>query len=67
MVSDEPTRKMVKELRDSGWVMTRTDGRHTMYGCPCGKHALPVPTSHRMISPGVVRKIRQAIANCKGV
>jgi len=66
MVSEEPTRKMVKELRDAGWTVARTDGRHTVYACPTGRHTIPVPDSHKTISPGVVRKIRQAIAACKG-
>jgi hypothetical protein len=56
---------MVRELADALWSELRSDGRHSVFGCPCGNHIIPVPTSHRMISPGVVRKIRQAIENCK--
>jgi predicted RNA binding protein YcfA (HicA-like mRNA interferase family) len=67
MVSEEPTRKMLKELRTAGWTEKRNDGRHALYGCPCGSHSVAVPASHRTISPGVVRKIRQAIASCQGV
>lgn len=64
MVSEEPTRKMVKELNSAGWTQLRNDGRHAVYGCPCGKHTMPVPESHRTISAGVVRKIRKAIKEC---
>ncbi len=56
---------MIKELADAGWTMLRADGRHTIYICPCRKHIIAVPTTHRMISPGVVRKIRAAIQACK--
>jgi len=61
MVSEQPTRKMVKELKDAGWTVIRSDGRHTVYGCPCGKHTFPLPQSHKTISAGVVRKCRKAI------
>lgn len=64
MVSEEPTRKMVKELKSGGWQVIRTDGRHTVYVCPCGSHTFPLPESHRSISPGVVRKCRNAIKEC---
>ncbi len=65
VVSEEPTRAMVKELHAAGWRVARSDGRHTVFSCPSGQHSIAVPTSHRTISPGVVRKIRQAIAACQ--
>jgi predicted RNA binding protein YcfA (HicA-like mRNA interferase family) len=52
---------MVKELKGAGWTELRSDGRHTVYGCPCGKHIFPLPQSHKTISPGVVGKMRKAI------
>ena len=64
VVSEESTRTMVKELLAAGWSVARSDGRHTVFACPSGQHSIAVPTSHRSISPGVVRKIRQAIAAC---
>lgn len=66
MVSEQPTRKMIAELKAAGWVVLRKDGRHAVYGCPCGSHTTPLPQSHKTISPGVVRKIRQAIEKCEG-
>ncbi len=63
MVSEQPTRKMVKMFLAAGWSVLRTDGRHTVYGCPCGKHTFPLPDGHRTISPGVVRKAVKAIDN----
>ncbi len=66
MVSEQPTRKMVKEFKDAGWSVARTDGRHTVYGCSCGKHTFALPDSHKTISPGVVRKARKAISECEG-
>lgn len=37
------------------------DGRHTKWGCPCGKHTANVPR-HRTVSPGVVRSIVDRMA-----
>lgn len=66
MVSEQPTRKMQKELKGAGWVpLPGGDGSHTKYGCPCGKHTRPLPEGHRTISAGVVRKVRSAIEECK--
>ena len=65
MVSEEPTRKMIAELGSAGWSVIRTGGRHTVYGCGCGKHTAPLPQSHKTISPGVVRSIRNSIKACK--
>ncbi len=65
VVNEESTRKMVKELRDADWSAIRSDGRHTVYGCSCGRHRIAVPDSHRMQSAGLVRKIRQAITTCE--
>jgi len=60
MVSDEPTRKMVKELRDAGFVPIRKRGSHTRWEHPSGI-GVSVPDGHRKISPGVVNSIRKAI------
>lgn len=60
MVSDQPTRKMVKALRDAGFQPTRTVGSHTMWRAANGTQ-ISVPDGHRTISAGVVRKIMKAI------
>ncbi len=66
MVSEEPTRKMVREFKDAGWApLPGGDGSHTKYGCSCGSHTFSLPDGHRVISPGVVRKARKAIEECE--
>jgi predicted RNA binding protein YcfA (HicA-like mRNA interferase family) len=60
MVSEEPTRSVTKRLREAGFTRTSTDGRHSRWTHPSGVW-VPVPDSHRTISPGVVRKINKAI------
>lgn len=59
MVSEQPTRKMVKALRDAGFQPVRTVGSHTTW--KCGNVQVTVPDGHRTISPGVVRQIQRAI------
>ncbi|TCJ30437.1 hypothetical protein EPD65_04360 [Nocardioides jejuensis] len=65
MVSEQPTRVVEVWFRKAGWRILKTDGRHTKYGCPCGAHSFPLPSSHRTISPGVVRKAQVVIEQCK--
>jgi predicted RNA binding protein YcfA (HicA-like mRNA interferase family) len=65
MVSEQPTRKMVREFKDAGWSPVRTVGSHTVYECATGEHSFSLPDGHKTISPGVVRKARQALTNCK--
>lgn len=60
MVKEEPTRLAIKRLKAAGFTRTSTDGRHSKWTHPSGAW-VPVPDSHRMISPGVVRKINNAI------
>ena len=65
LVRPMATRRLVRCLRSAGCVLLRRSGRHDVYACPCGAHIAPVPTSHRMVSAGVVRSIEQAMA-CLG-
>ena len=60
MVSSQPTRKVVKELRSAGFTEDRTAGSHTWWKHPSGV-AVAVPDGHREISPGVYRNILAAI------
>lgn len=55
---------MVKRLKAAGFTRISTDGRHSKWQHPSGVW-VPVPDSHRTISPGVVRKINQAIEQAK--
>ncbi|MBO9555593.1 type II toxin-antitoxin system HicA family toxin [Cellulomonas sp.] len=60
MVSEQPTRKVTRELRDAGFTPTRTVGSHTRWQHPSGV-SITVPDGHRTISPGVYRQITKAI------
>lgn len=60
MVKEEPTRSVTKRLKQAGFTRTSTDGRHSKWTHPSGVW-VPVPDSHRTISPGVVRKINEKI------
>lgn len=64
MVSEQPTRKVVKDFKAAGWHPLRTEGSHTVYVCGCGAHTFSLPDGHRTISPGVVRKSYKALAEC---
>lgn len=64
MVSEQPTRKVVKELRAAGFLPDRTKGSHTWWKHPTGV-GTPVPDGHRTISPGVYRNITNAIAEAQ--
>jgi predicted RNA binding protein YcfA (HicA-like mRNA interferase family) len=62
MVTEEPTRKILKELREAGFspIRNRKSGSHTWWQDKSGI-GVSVPDGHRKISPGVVRKIRTTI------
>jgi predicted RNA binding protein YcfA (HicA-like mRNA interferase family) len=64
MVSDEPTRKIIKELRAAGFSPIRKSGSHTWWQHESGK-GVAVPDGHSKISPGVVRNIRKAIEEAR--
>jgi predicted RNA binding protein YcfA (HicA-like mRNA interferase family) len=66
MVSELPTRKVVKAFKDAGWRRVRTVGSHSVYDCSCGHHSFSLPDGHRNISAGVVRKVNNALAECEG-
>lgn len=59
MVSEQPTRKVIRELRNAGFVPVRRKGSHTVYAA--GAVSVTVPDGHRMISPGVYRQIMKKI------
>jgi len=58
MVMTKPMklRDVEAALRAAGCKVLRDNGRHTVWGCPCGKHTAPVPR-HTMVTAGVVRSI----------
>lgn len=60
MVSEQPTRKVVKQMRDAGWMPLRTVGSHTVWQSPAGA-TFTLPDGHRTISPGVYRKLLKAL------
>ncbi len=65
MVSEQPTRKMIKAFRDAGWEPKRTAGSHTVWACSCGTHTFTLPDGHRIISPGVAAKAFKALKACE--
>jgi predicted RNA binding protein YcfA (HicA-like mRNA interferase family) len=67
MVTELPTRKVVKTFKDAGWRRVRTEGSHSVYDCPCGQHSFSLPDGHKEISAGVVRKATKALAGCEGM
>ena len=59
MVSDQPTRKIVKALTEAGFQRIRTTGSHSWW--EKNGVGISVPDGHRTISAGVVRKVMKAI------
>lgn len=64
MVKEQPTRKVQRELRDAGFTPVRTVGSHTWWAHPSGV-GVSVPDGHRIITPGVYRKILKAMKEAK--
>ncbi len=63
MTTEQPTRKIVRALKDAGFTPLRTKGSHTMWAN--GSVQVSVPDGHRTISPAVVRKVEQAISEAR--
>jgi predicted RNA binding protein YcfA (HicA-like mRNA interferase family) len=61
VVKEMSLRSVEKALQAQGCQVLSEDGKHTKWGCPCGKHTTAVPR-HRDISPGVVRNIIRDLA-----
>jgi predicted RNA binding protein YcfA (HicA-like mRNA interferase family) len=60
VVSDEAAHRIVRRLRDAGFIQTGGKGSHTKWTHPTGVRVI-VPTGHRTISRGVVRPVNKAI------
>lgn len=60
MTSSQPTRKVVKMLRDARWTPGKTVGSHTKWTGPNGT-TFSLPDGHREISPGVYSKLLKAM------
>lgn len=60
MVSEQPTRKVLRELRAAGWQPGRREGSHTIWTGPNGT-TFSLPDGHARISPGVYRKLLAAM------
>lgn len=65
MVSEQPTRKVTKQLKDAGFTETDAKGSHTKWTHPSGAQVI-IPSGHRTISPGVFRQVLKAIDQSKG-
>ncbi|MHB1165369.1 MAG: type II toxin-antitoxin system HicA family toxin [Candidatus Nanopelagicales bacterium] len=55
-------REVERALRKAGCTFLRSDGRHAVYGCPCGRHVAPVPTTHLEVTAGTIRSIIKQLA-----
>ncbi len=66
MVSDEPSRSVVKRLRKAGFVKSAGKGSHTKWSHHASGAYVVVATGHRMISAGVVKQVNAAIKRSKG-
>ncbi|QYC54594.1 HicA-like toxin [Gordonia phage Agueybana] len=64
MIAGEPTRTTVKRLKKAGFTPRDAKGSHTMYTCQHERVSVPIADGHRETSPGVVRKVLKAIADC---
>lgn len=64
MISEAPTRVLVKKLRTAGFVPRPGKGSHSEWICPSGQHHISVPDGHKTISPGVHRKVLRALDDC---
>lgn len=60
MAGEQPTRKVLRELRAAGWRPGRTEGSHTQWTGPNGT-TFSLPDGHTRISPGVYRKLQAAM------
>ncbi len=65
MVSDEPSRSVVKRLRKAGFVKSDGKGSHTKWCHPASGACVVVATGHRTISAGVVNQVNKAIERSK--
>lgn len=61
VISEKPTRRVLRELRGAGFVAVRTRGSHTLWEHPAGVR-IAVPDGHGTISPGVYRQVLAALA-----
>jgi predicted RNA binding protein YcfA (HicA-like mRNA interferase family) len=60
MVSEQPSRTVVRRLRAAGWVRGNPVGSHTKWRGPNGT-TFTLPDGHRFISPGVYRNLLKAM------
>lgn len=65
MVSEEPTREVVKRLTAAGFTRIDAKGSHGKWRHPSGAN-VTINDGSRKISPGVVRKVNQAIEQSEG-
>jgi hypothetical protein len=56
MVKEMRLRVVERALRAQGCGVIYDDGKHTKWGCPCGRHTTAVPR-HRDVTPGVIRDL----------
>lgn len=65
MVTEQQTRKVVKQMKAAGWTPGAKRGSHTKWVCPAGEHTFSLADGHRRVSPGVYRKLLAALKGCE--
>lgn len=64
MISEAPTRVLVKKLRKAGFTPRNAKGSHTVWECVAGAHLISLPDGHKTISAGVHRKVLHVLSEC---
>ncbi|MDF3280900.1 type II toxin-antitoxin system HicA family toxin [Gordonia sp. N1V] len=65
MISEAPTKAIIKRLKAAGFTPRKARGSHTMWISPSGNQQVSVPDGHRTVSPGVHRQVNKAIEAAK--
>ncbi|MEV6064122.1 type II toxin-antitoxin system HicA family toxin [Nocardia asteroides] len=65
MIAPEPTRTTLRRLVAAGFTSRPGKGSHTMWICRHGVVTVTVASGHNSQSPGVVRTVNKAIAQCQ--
>ena len=65
VVSEQPTRRVIRLLSRAGWMHISSVGSHSKWRGPNGT-TFTLPDGHRVISPGVYRALLAAMKEDEG-
>lgn len=65
MVCEQPTRNVIRRLKDKEWHRLRTVGSHSVWEGPNGT-TFTLPDGHSTVSPGVYRNLLKAMEEDEG-